>query len=444
MKILLVQSLSKNLKPVFPVGLARIASVIRGDHDVAVFDPNIAGHRARTALAEKLSSFDPDVVGVSLRNIDSVDYIGREFFYPDFVKLIRFVRERKPRAKIIVGGSGFSLFAREVMADNPDIDVGVFLEGENSFPELLRSLDNPSAVKGLYLREGGQIVFTGQRESVDFLNLPRPAYDLFELRRYLSRTIGIGIDSKRGCCLGCAYCPYSFLAGNNVRIRTPRDIVDEIEFLVATAGIRHFAFVDPVFNIPVDRGEAICREILSRKLDITWSCWTNEKFFTESFARLAMEAGCVAFPFSTDAFSDESLRLLNKNYTSRDILNVVETASKIGDINVGFSFFLNPPGATLRSLLDMMIFLIQTKRRLGPRMKRIFMINRIRIEPHTRMREIAIREGLISEQTNLLRPVYYTQSSTRIAELCYAALVFPLNAAIRLRRLVKNRFRSRF
>lgn len=444
MKVLLVQSLSKNLKPVFPVGLARIASAIRDKHDVVVFDPNLERGNIRGAIEEKLGSFDPGIIGISLRNIDSVDYIGREFFYPDFVKLVRFLRNSKPKAKIVVGGSGFSLFVKEIIDDNPEIDVGVFLEGEESFQEFLEDVDNPHKVKGLFVRNGSAVEFTGRRDPVNFQNLPMPAYELFDLNKYISRIIGIGIDGKRGCCLKCAYCPYPFLTGSNVRIRTPKGIVDEIEFLVSNYGIKNFAFVDPVFNIPIEHGENVCREILSRNLNIKWSCWTNEKLFTEEFARLAMEAGCVAFPFSTDAFSDKSLKLLNKNYTNKDILNAVDIAQKIDNINIGFSFFLNPPSSSTMTFLQMIWFLLKAKYKLGNKMKKIFVINRIRVEPHTKMRLIAIQEGLIKEDTNLLRPIYYTQRSICFIEVLYAAVIWPLNMLLRIKRFIRNGFKKRF
>lgn len=439
MKVLFIQSYSKNFRPILPAGLARIAASIQDKNEIAVFDPNIEPN-VKGKLIKTLKTFDPDVVGISLRSVDSVDYIGREYFYPDFIRFLNYIRRVKPKVKIVVGGGGFSLFAKEIMQENPYIDAGVFLEGETTFSELLENLDDIHKVKGLFVRNGDHVHFTGKRNPIDFSNLGMPAYELFDIKKYLSRGVGIGIESKRGCCLNCSYCPYPFLTGRNVRIRAPKAVVDEIEYLVSEYDIRTFTFVDPVFNIPLEHSKAVCEEIIARRLKIQWTCWTNEKMFTEKYARLAIDAGCVDFPFSTDGFSDKSLKLLGKNYTNKDILATVEVAKKIENINIGYGFFLNPPGATPKTIFKMVMFLIKAKRTLGKKMKggRLFLFNRIRIEPHTRIYEMAIEKGIITPETNLLKPAYYSQRSTRLIELIYGMFTWPLALLIKCQRVVKH------
>jgi radical SAM superfamily enzyme YgiQ (UPF0313 family) len=421
--------------PLLPLGIATLASTIKTNHEVHIFDPNITP-RWKKELSKTIASLKPDVVGISLRNTDSVDYIGRESFYPDFKVMIKIVKENMHNGTVIVGGSGFSLFASHIMAECPEIDIGFFLEADESLPELLENMESPDKVKGLYYRKNEEIIFTGQREPVDFASTKSPAYELFDLKKYIPRFYGIGIESKRGCGLSCSYCPYSFLNGKNVRLKSPEKVVDEIEKVIAL-GVNRISFVDSVFNLPLDHSIEICREITRRKLDVTWSCWSNEKTFTEDFARTAMEAGCRAFPFSTDAFSNKSLEMLKKNYTNADIRRTVEIAKKIDGINVGYGFFLNPPGSSIRSFLNMMVFLVKTKLTLGGKMKKVFAISRIRIEPHTPLHQRAIKEGVVAKNHNLLAPVYYTQPSTRIIEFAYGIFAFPIEIMIRLKRIIK-------
>lgn len=444
MKLLLIQSLSRNFRPIFPAGLARIVSVIEHKHDVKIFDPNIEP-AIKKSLTDILKRYRPDVVGISLRSVDSIDYIGRQYFYPDFVALLRLIKGIRPTTKIVVGGGGFSLFAREIVEENPEIDFGVFLEGEATFPELLDNLDDYERIKGLYFRNGKDVQFSGPRESIDFGALPMPSYGHFELDRYLSPVAGIGIETKRGCCLTCAYCPYPFLTGRRVRKRDPSSIVDEMEYLISNYGIRNFTFIDPVFNIPLEHGMEVCEEIVARGLDIHWTAWNNEKTFTEQYARLAIKAGCKHFPFSTDAFSDKSLRLLGKNYTQQEVIETLEVAEKVSDINIGYGFFLNPPGASWKSFIEMVKFLMEAKRRLGKKMKggRLFLFGRIRIEPHTKIHEIAIKEGLITPSTNLLRPVYYSQPSTKYLETIYGIVTWPLGVLVRFQR-IRHYLRRKF
>jgi len=68
----------------------------------------------------------------------------------------------------------------------------------------------------------------------------------------------------------------------------------------------------------------------------------------------------------------------------------------------------------------------------------LFLFNRIRIEPHTRIYEMAIEKGIITPETNLLKPAYYSQRSTRLIELIYGMLTWPLALLIKCQRVVKH------
>ena len=134
----------------------------------------------------------------------------------------------------------------------------------------------------------------------------------------------------------------------------------------------------------------------------------------------------------------------NKNYRKKDILRTVEIAKKIQNISIGYSFFLNPPGSSIRTFLQMVWFLLKAKWALGKKMRRVFIISRIRIESHTKMHELAIKEGLLKPNASLLKPTYYTQRSTRLIEIFYNIIVWPIDILIRLRRWVRKLQRSPF
>ena len=82
--------------------------------------------------------FSPDIIGISLRNIDSTNK-RRVVFYYDYLKKTLDVVKALSNAKIIIGGSGFSMFAKEIMKDEPRIDFGIFLEGEITFQSFSRT-----------------------------------------------------------------------------------------------------------------------------------------------------------------------------------------------------------------------------------------------------------------------------------------------------------------
>lgn len=421
MKVLLAQSyLGGKELPVFPIGLCCLVANLQG-HDVRTFDPNVSAD-ALGEFAEVLDAFRPEVIGISLRNIDSTNKRNVVFYYSYLKEMVKAVRNSRCRgSRIIIGGSGFSMFAPEIMEDEPEIDLGVFLEGEETLPELLQNLDRPDSVKGVFSRMNGKVVFSGPRAQLDLNRTKPPDRSAMPIEPYMDIPEAIGIETKRGCVFACIYCIYGFLNGKTLRLKDPSRVVDEIESLVSGKKIRLFTFVDSVFNQPLEHAEAVCREIISRKIKVSWSAWFHEEYLTEKFARLCKEAGCDKFIFSPDGFSDRVLHTLGKTMKKKDIIKALETLSGIEGTEICFNFFKNPPRQDLRTFLSLMRFYLSSKLRFGRRVH--FELNSMRIEPHTRLYKIALEEGLISEGENLLYPKYFTNRSTRYIERIFDAML---------------------
>lgn len=414
MKILLAQAyLGGTEPPVFPLGLSCLASSITG-HELKVFDPNVS-EDPFPELSDILETFRPDIVGFSLRNIDSTNKRKVVFYYLYIKEMIDIVRAGSCRdARIIIGGSGFSMFAQEIMKDEPRIDYGVFLEGESTFHELLENLERPDTVRGIFYRKDGEALFTGPNMQMDLNKTALPDRTAISTAPYLDIPDAIGVETKRGCMLDCIYCIYGFLNGKNLRLREPSRVVDEIEALVKKMKVKSFTFVDSVFNIPLSHAEAICSEIIGRGIDVSWSAWFHEDFMTEEFIYLAKAAGCNKVILSPDGFSDSALRNLGKTFKKKDITRVFEMLKDIDGMEICYNFFKNPPGQDLSSFLSLLCFYLKAKFILKKRVH--FEFNSIRIEPHTRLYKIALGEGLINKEDNLLYPKYYTNSRNSYIE----------------------------
>lgn len=419
MKILLVQSyLGSSESPVFPLGLSCLKAALVG-HDVRVFDLNTAT-RPFEELRELLSVFRPQVAGISLRNIDSTNKRNVVFYYPHLKEAVAAVKDAS-LAKVVVGGSGFSMFAREIMEDLPSIDLGLFLEGEHTFPRLIENLDRPGTVPSVYYRENGAIRFSGYGEQVDLDALPFPDRTIVDSCSYTEFSEGIGVETKRGCMFDCLYCIYGFLNGKKLRLRSPAKVADEIESLVAEHGVHRFTFVDSVFNIPLDHAESVCTELIRRGVKVEWSAWFNEKNISRGFIELARDAGCRNVIFSPDCFSDESLRQCGKNIRMDDIFRSYQVIKAVEGIEVSYNFFKNPPGQTFGAFLSLVAFIARARWELGRRVH--FEFSSMRIEPHTGLHRLAIEEGIIKEGENLLLPRYYTQKSTRYLEQLFNGIL---------------------
>jgi radical SAM superfamily enzyme YgiQ (UPF0313 family) len=419
---------------VFPLGLAYLGALARGSHEVLLWDSNVA-EDPLTELASVMEKFDPDIVGVSLRNIDSIFSFNKRSYYPPFVAMVRMIKEKKKSCKLIAGGSGFSLFAEEIMTRNPEIDFGIVSEGEHSFDQLLKNPEHPESVKNLVFRREGRIVST-QRGFDDFSLLPVPARDLGDLRKYKNSLYSMGVQSKRGCAFNCAFCPSTYLVGNDCRLRPPKVVVDEIEELVNDYGFSSFFFVDSTFNYPFDHARKICEEIMKRRLDVQWTAEFRPDFTNESFMREAVKSGCSLFSFSPDGASDRALQMLGKTFGVRQVERTSDFVSKINDANVGYSFLYDLPYHNREHAFGLLRLVPRIVSRCGPKL-RFVSLTRIRIYPHTLFHKIALEQGKIGQSTDLLYPVHYASGSS----ISMASLIpqFLRDSCILFNRLIKSR-----
>lgn len=401
MKVLLIQSYlgrKEDSGPIFPLGLCYIATALK-DHDVELLDMNVE-ESPYQAVKKKVIAFKPEVVGLSIRNIDTTQWRDIFYYFKTLRPTVRLIKEVAPEVKIMVGGPGYSLFAQEIMERTPEVDFGIYLEGEESVADLLQNLDKPEHVKGIFFWQEGAVRFSGKRQLPDFAKLPIPRRNLTEIEQYCGTGNNIGIQTKRGCLLNCAYCSYPFLNGRRVRLRSPEHVVAEIEYLVREFNIRKFLFVDSIFNVPPHHAREICREIIRRKLNVEWGAWYNLKEVTEEDLRLAREAGCREFGFSPDAINNQALALLGKNIREGDIYKSLKLMQRIKGVKAGYNFFYVSPGQTLSGCLKLLLlyFLIP-----------VYLMGRggvilswIRVEPETRLYAMALRERRISKGVALL------------------------------------------
>jgi anaerobic magnesium-protoporphyrin IX monomethyl ester cyclase len=391
----------------YPLGLAYIATAAHlCGHDVRIIDPNTEAEPL-VNLRRTLLARPPECIGLSLRNIDNQNRLHLSYHYKHFQDTLACIHDALPDVPIVVGGTGFSMFAQEIMERNPSISYGAYLEAEESFPELLANLDDPGSVKGIFIRADGNVIFTGDRPLPDFANLPHPRRDFVNMEPYLRVPQSFGLQTKRGCPLRCAYCNYPHLNGTTHRLRSAKSVVDELEYLVNECGVMDITFADSVLNVPTKHAESIFTEIIQRGIPISWGCYMHMKGITPDFVRLAMQAGCKAMLFSPDGISQAALDGLEKGLSEQEVAGVFDmfrSKPEFGSLHIGFCYFICPPGETFSGLLKALSFYsrvhLSRLKRTGARMRAY--VGWIRLEPHTKVHETAIREGTILKNQDLL------------------------------------------
>ncbi len=408
MKILLVQSWlgpSRDL-PVYPLGLAYLATSLEArGYEVKVFDPNTAtAPLAETAQAVR--SFAPDAVGLSLRNLDNQLRIMPFYYYKYFQETLAVLRGACGGAPLIVGGPAFSMLPELIMQRNPGLDLGLVLEAEEAFPELLENLGAPQRVKGVYYRqEDGGLEFTGHRPMPDFAALPFPRRHFLDLAPYAAGGLeSVGVQTRRGCPLACAYCVYPHLGGRRWRLRRPEHVLEELEYLRRDCGVRRVTFADSVVNLPYDYSTRIFTLLRDSGLGLEWLAYMHVQGVTGEYLRLCLESGCKSLIFSPDALSQRALDTLHKGLTPGDVYalrRLLDSDPAFRELRVEWCFFVNPPGETLAGLWRTLWFFLRSKRFMGARNRNAF-INWIRLEPSSACYALALEQGVVSPDTDLL------------------------------------------
>jgi len=261
-----------------------------GSGNVEVLDLNVVDGPLRF-LAERLDSLKPDLVGISLRNADTTNFFDPFSYLPAFLEQVRIVAERAPRAQILAGGAGYSLFRSELDAEARVISAGTVGHYERS--------------------------------------IPQPCWDLIDLEPYLpfQNNLSIGVEVSRGCDLKCSYCVYPSLSGAHKQDKPPESIRSEVLMLKAR-GAGHLFLSAPVLNHRPGRGMEVAQAMAVT--GVTWEAYHSPLGFSEEYAIMARESGCTSVSFSPDGGSDFDMKAIGKDFTTREMETAIGNAARAG------------------------------------------------------------------------------------------------------------------
>jgi anaerobic magnesium-protoporphyrin IX monomethyl ester cyclase len=395
--------------PVVPNGPACVASALdAAGHRVDFLDLCFAKSPVTTAR-DAARSFRPDVIGVSVRNIDNSDAIALRHYTPEARDVLHALRQAAPSAKVIAGGAAFGV-APEALFRDLGVDYAVAGDGERASVALIDALCSNApieALPGLVRDRDGTVVFTPPGEDADLDALPNPSLHRWvDLARYQRHGATIPIQTKRGCVYKCVYCTYRNVEGWGYRTRDPELVADEIEELRAKAGIRHFDFVDSTFNSPPGHALQVCEAITRRKLNVQLDT-TNFTPATASseLLRAMTRAGFRTLGITAESASDPVLEKLEKGFTASKVREVAERVEKHG-IKTLWIFLVGGPGETPQTVEETLSF---AKWRLE-RGDAVYLTVGLRIYPGTTLHRIAISEGVVPATSSLLDPTFYFSS----------------------------------
>ena len=193
----------------------------------------------------------------------------------------------------------------------------------------------------------------------DLDSLPFPAFDLFPLKNYWGLGYAHGpvkgkylpLLTSRGCTYGCAFCAVPKISQRKWRARSPKNVVDEMEFNIRNYGVSDFHLEDYNPTLDKERTVGICWEILRRKLRVTWKLAAGskaERLDEDSLGWMA-KAGCDYISISPESGSARVLKLMHKPVDHGHGLRMVRRMHQLG-IKSQACFVLGFPGETNEDL----------------------------------------------------------------------------------------------
>ena len=399
MRVLLISANREEINMrTWPLGLACVASATRrAGHDVELLDLMLAAD-PRSELARSIERFGPEVIGISVRNIDDQTMQDTKFFL-DQVRAVIADCRRLSRAPVVLGGAGYSIFP-ESSLEYLAADMGIQGEGEEPFLTLLDRLAvhaSLEGVPGLYLPGLG---LQGERKfEKDLDELPLPETRFLSASLLDDPDFWFPVQTRRGCPMRCSYCSTATIEGCVFRERSPSVIV---RWLGAWArlGVKRVYFVDNTFNLPPSYALALCSEMEAARLGLSWRCILYPGKLDGKLANAMVAAGCTEVSVGFESGAAPILHGMNKRFSPDQVRDACRLLADHGIRRMGF-LMLGGPGETRETALESLAFADSLK------LETMKVTVGIRIYPYTALAKIAVDHGLIAAEDDLLLPRFY-------------------------------------
>jgi len=352
MRILFIRPNSQIIATPVPLGIGYVASYLLSkrpcDHVKVIDARNL--RLSHQKLVRSAKDFNPDIIGISAINFEA-DQVQQ---------LSCILKKEMPNTVIVLGGPYASANRGAILERNPAIDYLVICEGEETFFELVQTIEqnqSPAQVAGIFFRQNGEIRFTGERAMIKDLDAIPFQWELVNPENYFRRTgrnsenivkysqRSLSIITSRGCPYGCIFCHNIF--GKKFRARSSEKVVSEIAFLKEKYGIRELEMVDDSFNQDLDRAKEICRGIIKRNLGLHISLPNGIRgdIVDEEFLDLLKEAGFYRIAFAVESASPKIQKLIRKKIDLDKVKWAIAEVTKRGMIATGY-FIMGFPEET--------------------------------------------------------------------------------------------------
>ncbi len=404
------------------------------DFEVKVIDLCFSSD-PRKELAKVLEDWRPDAIGLSVRNLDNGDFMRPHSYVADTAALAMQIRSLSP-ALLIIGGPAVGIMPIDLL-HTLQADYAIAGDGEEALGLLLQSVQgdaDTSRLAGVYARKkaesqdsrfesdfgssgragsktgtsdlGSTTVLPfrpfARVDDVEMLPFAQVA-NWVSLREYLRYDCPMPVQSKRGCQFACIYCTYCEMEGRQYRLRSPRTVAQEMWETKNRWKVNSFEFVDSTFSHPTEHAMALCEAIIGCRLGAKLqTSGLHPGSTSQELIGLMKRAGFESVVCTPDSGSERVLARLNKSFGLEEIAKTAQW-SREKELPMLWSFVFGAPGESEETVRATIRF---AEAIFGPK-DRLLCTLGLRIYPGTELGRIAVEEGMVSPNANLLTPAFY-------------------------------------
>lgn len=297
-------------------------------------------------IKSTIIEFNPTVVGISVKS--------QNFAAACIVSKI--VKSLNKDTLVVLGGPHPSIARTEILK-KPEIDLGVFGEGEETIIDILDYADGNlplSSINGIVYRDGDKPVENPARELISDLDaLPFPVSVaktcLIDYEKFPQQAFKY-LFSIRGCANNCSFCGSRNIWSRKVRFRSVENIIEEIKQIQKT-GINYVQFDDDTFGVKKSFIKKLCNAMKTECPGLNWSCEIHVNLVDDETIGVMKSAGCRSIMIGVESGNNEILKEIRKDITIEEALTAAQTIKR-HKIYLQTFFIVGYPQETHDSLND--------------------------------------------------------------------------------------------
>jgi anaerobic magnesium-protoporphyrin IX monomethyl ester cyclase len=352
-------------------------------------------------IREEIRRRKPDIVGIASPFTCQAE---------NAIRVGDIAKEVDPNISTVVGGPHVTAVPVEFLEGAKNIDIAVVGEGEYTMLDIAKCFEgkmNTDDVQGIaYRQDDGTVKQNALRPFIEDLDeLPYPAYNLVDMKRYLNpkrieyrsfKDRAVSMITSRGCPFNCNFCSVHLHMGKKFRAHSVNYVVNHIEYVMNKYGVRTIFFEDDNLTFDVKRLEAICDKIIERSIRFNWETPNGIRadYLTLNLLKKMKRSGCQSVFFGIESGDQYVLdNVIGKSLNLKRVVNVAKMCKDIGLRTAAF-YIIGFPGERKENMLKTVELALRLKRDFDVGM----LLHVATPSLGTRLYEDCVKKGYIKEK----------------------------------------------